>query len=275
MRISQQRILYLDILRVVACCMVVLMHSPHPNAGASGVLLLPLYFGTAAGLCLFFIVSGALLLPAKNSTKEFLLRRIGKIIGPILFWTVFYIVLKLIKGEMIAADLPRSLISIPFSAQGTGVFWFMYTLVGLYLLAPILTPFLQNASRGELRFYLILWIITMCYPYIAEWVNVNWGYTGILYYFSGFVGYFLLGYYLNYYKPQLRLLSVIGMLVVPFLVLAVEKEYSFHVATDYDTSYLNILVLSMSIAWFVGVRNFTERHSLLLSKWGGLFFYRT
>ena len=72
---AQQRIVYLDILRVIACCMIVLMHSPHPEAGLSGVLLVPIYFGTAAGLCLFFMVSGALHLPAKSETKRFLTRK--------------------------------------------------------------------------------------------------------------------------------------------------------------------------------------------------------
>ena len=259
---AKPRIVYLDILRVIACCMVVLMHSPHPKAGLSAVLEVPIYYGTAAGLCLFFMVSGALLLPAKAGTKEFLQRRMGKIIGPLLVWTIFYISLNLVKGEMVAQDLPKSLLSIPFSAQGFGVLWFMYTLTGLYLLTPILSPFLQKASRRELHFYLLLWIISMCYPYIAVLVSLNWEPTGVLYYFSGFVGYFLMGYYLNHYKPNIRSLSLIGMLVVPFLVLASEKYFSFHVNTPFDTSYLNILVLSMCITWFVGIRKVTEKYIL-------------
>lgn len=63
------RIVYLDILRVLACCMIVMMHSPHPNAGNPGALLVPLFFITAAGIGLFFMVSGALLLPVKTDTR--------------------------------------------------------------------------------------------------------------------------------------------------------------------------------------------------------------
>ena len=41
------------------------------------------------GIGMFFMVSGALLLPIKISTKQFLHRRLKKIVGPILFWTFF------------------------------------------------------------------------------------------------------------------------------------------------------------------------------------------
>lgn len=149
----RERIVYLDIIRVLACCMVVLMHSPHPDAGISGLILSPLSFLTAAGIGLFFMVSGSLLLPVKIGTGDFLKKRIGKIIGPLLFWTLFYIVIRLLTGNMQTADLLISLLSIPFSTQGHGVLWFMYILIGLYLLAPILSPFLEKAGERELRFY--------------------------------------------------------------------------------------------------------------------------
>ena len=87
---SQQRIIYLDVCRILACCMIVLMHSPHPDAGNSGLLLAPLSFLTSVGVGLFFMVSGSLLLPVKTSTKYFLKKRLGKIVYPLLFWTFFY-----------------------------------------------------------------------------------------------------------------------------------------------------------------------------------------
>ena len=51
---ENNRIPYLDVLRVIACGMVVLMHTPHPDAGVPGYIQNPLYFLTAGGLVLFF-----------------------------------------------------------------------------------------------------------------------------------------------------------------------------------------------------------------------------
>lgn len=59
----KQRDLSLDLIRIMACVMVVLMHSPIPMANANGVLLSSLSYFTTPCIGLFFMVSGALLLP--------------------------------------------------------------------------------------------------------------------------------------------------------------------------------------------------------------------
>lgn len=102
----------------------------------------------------------------------------------------FYIAIKLLDGNMTIDEVLKTMASIPFSAQGHGVLWFMYTLIGLYLVTPILHAWLRKASEKEIRFYLLLWLVAMCYPLLQMFVLVNNTTTGILYYFSGYVGYF-------------------------------------------------------------------------------------
>ena len=48
----------LDILRVIAMMMIVLMHSPIPGS-ATGIVLAGISYLTAPGIGLFFMVSGA------------------------------------------------------------------------------------------------------------------------------------------------------------------------------------------------------------------------
>ena len=62
----KQRDYALDLLRIVACVMVVMMHSPIPSADANGLLLSSLSYFTAPCIGLFFMVSGALILPPPN-----------------------------------------------------------------------------------------------------------------------------------------------------------------------------------------------------------------
>lgn len=59
----KQRDFSLDMLRIVACVMVVLMHSPIPSDSANGMILSSLSYFTAPCIGLFFMVSGALILP--------------------------------------------------------------------------------------------------------------------------------------------------------------------------------------------------------------------
>ena len=65
----KQRDYALDLLRIVACVMVVMMHSPMPSADANGMLLSSLSYFTAPCIGLFFMVSGALILPPPGRPK--------------------------------------------------------------------------------------------------------------------------------------------------------------------------------------------------------------
>lgn len=86
----KQRILYLDLIRILACVMIIAMHAPIPNTGLSSYVLSTDSFLTAPGIGLFIMVSGALLLPVNMSTEQFLKKRFSKIVWPTLFWTLFY-----------------------------------------------------------------------------------------------------------------------------------------------------------------------------------------
>ncbi len=238
-----------DIVRVIAMMMIVLMHSPMPGS-SSGMILAGISYLTAPGIGLFFMVSGALLLGNKMSQREFLTRRFSKVLWPSLFWTAFYIATNCIKAQ----EWPslREILSIPFSAQGHGVLWFMYTLAGLYLLTPILSHWLQSASRREIKFYLLLWCITLLYPYLKMALNINEGNSGILYYFTGYVGYFLLGYYVKQYPPQggkfwlLISTAILVSTITPLLFLSSGVNYNFYEVLW----YLSLPVALMTLAWF-------------------------
>ena len=239
----------LDILRVVAISMIVLMHSPKPDS-VPGFVLSGLSYLTASGLVLFFVISGALLLNNRLGTWVFLRRRFSKILYPTLFWTLFYIGVNIVVGAQPTAKTIRSLLSIPFSAQGHGVLWFMYTLAGLYLLVPILSRWLQKASKREVEFYLLLWGVTLIYPYLKLWLQVNESNDGILYYFAGFVGFFVLGFYLRHHY-EYRLWHVIAAIAIALAIPAVlfisGKEYDFYSVLW----YLSLPVALMAFAIYV------------------------
>ena len=239
-------------LRCLACMMVVLMHTPQPNS-AGGYVLSSISLLAAPSIGLFFMVSGALLLPVTKPTKEFLKHRLAKIAVPVLFWSLLYLLVRYFKTNN-SEELFKSIISIPFSAQGCAVFWFVYVMIGLYVLAPIISTWLQKASKREIEFYLLLWLVTMCYPILNLFVCVDDGKSGILYYFTGYVGYFLLGYYLHNYVKQWSMWILAILFVFPIGCAVACKLLELKI-DFYDIFwYLSILVVAMCVSLFMGIK---------------------
>lgn len=241
--------LNINLLRILACLMVIFMHAPFPSEHANGIFLSTLSYLTAPCIGLFFMVSGYLLLPIKQDTKSFLRKRLGKVIGPTLFWSIFYIAVNFIKEDG-KDSLMTELISIPFSAQGNPVLWFMYTLIGLYLLAPIISRWLERASQKEEEFYLGLWGISLCYPILSSWLSINQGNTGILYYFTGYAGYFILGHYLKKYPERISFKCVIPWMGISILAPIICKIAHIQVNFYEVFWYLSIFVVIQCIFWF-------------------------
>ena len=265
-----QRDYRFDILRVLAISMIVLMHSPRP-ASAPGFVLSGISYLTAPGLVLFFMISGALLLGNRLTTKVFLKRRFSRILFPTLVWTFFYLFVGFFANKPSIESAIMSILSIPFSAQGHGVLWFMYTLAGLYLLTPILSKWLKNSSKREVEFYLLLWGVTLVYPYLRMWLQINESHTGILYYFAGYVGYFVLGHYLRYYYVYrwCHLVVAVSIAVfVPLLLYLSGIEFNFFSALY----FLSLPVMMMAFAVFVIVMRFPNKQLSIIGQISKLSF---
>lgn len=269
---NKERIAYLDVIRIVACAMVIMMHSPMPGCGAPGFVLTGISFVTAPCIGLFFMVSGALLLPASLSMEEFYKRRLSKVIFPTLIWTFIYLLVKIINGSITIDQLPSIVLSIPFSAQGDGILWFMYVLVGLYLITPIISSWLEKASKKEIVLILGLWGMSLLYPLLPYVVTINESHTGVLYYFSGYVGYYLFGYYLNHYKPRVGIIASLLMILLPIIACGL----SIRLYQDLDFYryfwYLSIFVVSMACGWFCLLSKINVRGGRLLTLASSLSF---
>lgn len=255
------RILYLDIIRILACVMIVAMHAPIPNTGLNSYILSTNSLLTAPGIGMFIMISGGLLLPVNMTTKSFLKKRLIKIAGPTLFWTFFYMMVELAQNGFSEAFNVRSILSVPFAPQYNGTLWFVYMLAGLYLLAPILSAWLKQTTLWEIRMYLCLWGITLCYPIIRNFVGVNEGHTGLFYYFGGYAGYFLLGYYLRYYVDRISAWKCLLLILFPFCIATAIKLA--HVAIDfYDLFwYLSVFIVSMAVGWFMLVKKLNKSYN--------------
>lgn len=214
---SVNRSFSLDLLRVFACYLVIQVHAGEffyigeggRVLGGENAFWVNLYnsIGRAA-VPLFIMLTGYFLLPVKDSMDTFFKKRFTRVVIPFVIWCAVYAVYQLIMGQVDAATAGMNLLKIPLNfGTEAGHLWYIYMLIGLYLFAPIISPWLLSASKNNIQFYLTLWALTLCLPYIhlifpEVWGECYWNPTPMLYYFSGFLGFGVLGYYLKTYHAQ-------------------------------------------------------------------------
>ena len=227
---------WLDFLRVTACFLVMTVHATEPfYLGGDGTLVLSgadafwvSLFEGIARCCvpLFVIASGYLQLPLKYDTWTFFRRRFVRIVVPMVLWTLVY---ALVYGSPVA-NFKGLLLNFNYAA---GHLWFVYMLLGLYLIMPVLSPWLEKVSAKELGVFLGLWALTLCIPFVREaaggmapiiyaadglpapalfplWGEASWNPFGLFYYVSGFVGYLLVGVFVKRFVPTGRLVRAVG-----------------------------------------------------------------
>lgn len=231
---NKKRDFQMDVLRVVGCLLVVWQHvsecyyiapdlSPvrEPSTYAIGFLTSL----CRASVPLFVMVSGYFLLPMRGTSKEFFSRRCSRIIGPFVFWCAVYAVYYVFSRGDSWGQCLENILHIPVNfGTEIGHLWYVYMLLGLYLLVPVLSPWLQTASKRALQGYLGLWAVTSLLSYIHLLFpeilgECFWNPTPMLYYFTGFAGYFVLGFYLRRFGAPSALPSGV-MLIVGYAVTA-------------------------------------------------------
>lgn len=250
---SSNRTYYLDVIRIIAIIFVILLHSPLPqNNSDSSSLLSSISYLTSPCIGLFFMVSGALLLPSMEGTFFFLKKRASKLIPPTLCWTIIYLMFDYIyhEYEFSIHSVAYRLLSSIFSPQGHGIMWYMYALMGFYLIIPIISPWLKKASVNELTFCILLTLVAYSIPYLSMILEVGVGPQSNLFYFSGFGGYFILGYYLHNHPNIIRFrYTSIGMIIAVLIPVIIKL---MHFDVDYYSLfwYLSLPVALMCIFWF-------------------------
>ena len=261
---TSNRNIFYDVLRVLACLMVIVIHAPRPDSGLSALTCTSVSLFCAPCMGLFFMISGALLLKGNGGkpfeTRYFLRRRFTKILVPLVFWT------------LVGWGLEQC--GVKNTEQG--ILWFMYCLAGMYLLTPILSRWLVLAKVKEIEFYLLLWLMTLCVPFVELFTPVNESDTSWLYYFHGYVGYYVLGFYLQNYKGKGWLWTNIGKvmwgivlllfsIVLPLALFILQIEVDFYRVCW----YLSITVALQCVAWWSLVKRMMKA-ATQLPVWVGV-----
>jgi len=205
---------------------------------------------------IFLMISGALIL-SKNyeSIGEYLKKRVLRILFPFLFWSIIYIAkgafFKFNHGECLTfiEILKFTFISLKYGADYH--LWYIYLIIGLYLFFPIVGKWISKSNKYEIKYFIGIWLITIFahLPFVKILIpNIEMSY------FSGYIGFPILGYYLskttfniNGKKAIYILFILTGILITIFGTFFVTKHTGSFRGGFYDFLSPNIILVSIGV----------------------------
>ncbi len=221
-----ERLVFIDYIRVVACLMVMMVHAAEnfyvtglPCLGENMTLVpneanrlwIPLWNGGLSRTCvpLFIIVSAFLLVPMKPGVGmgQFYRRRFLRVLPPMAVFMVLYCLLPPLWGGLSWDEATAQLLRLPFNFPPNAYhLWFMYPLISLYLIIPVVSPWLEKASARDELTFLALFALSTFLPLLHKltpltevWGECWWNHYHALWYCSGYLGYLVMAHYIRFH----------------------------------------------------------------------------
>lgn len=256
----ENRIEYIDLLRIIACFLVIVNHTnsaiflnstPHNSLWWYSV---GIFFLSRIAVPIFIMITGATILSREENYKKTLKRVVRAIVVLILFSLIYYC-RKALKSD--SFSLQNFLAQI-YNKPITNAYWYMYLYIALLLMIPFVQKMVKNMKKIDLLIYFFVsllvngvWPILLHYqPAFA--FNTNF-YMPL---FESYICYLMLGYYFTNYNNK-------------------DKRRFLIALFGFGTS----IIISMILTYFEYMKNaesytfFSNRTLITVAFPSGCFFY--
>ena len=251
----KKRIVWIDLLRLIGIIGVMLMHIVGNTKYTFGNLsntsfITYTYISLLSeyAVPLFVMISGMMFLKKdKISFKDMFFKYCLKIIlAIIIFGTVMIILEELFTYKTLDYTIFKTIFIKLLTGELWAHMWYLYLILGLYLITPALIYITKNIEQNEYRnFLIILFILTIFLTTVNRYFNIYIMFNHIS--ISGYIFYYLYGYYLYKYEinNKYKLLNYLLLIVsIIYIILFIDKksEYLF----EY-TSFIPFIIASTII----------------------------
>lgn len=265
-----KRLYSFDMIRVIAIIAVVTIHASagllQKHAASSVEFLVGNIADslTRLGVPLFIMLSGALML---NESKAVDFKKVKsktlQIALLLVVWSVFYALVFQVGRPLMSGDPISGKDIFKDILFGHYHLWYLYTLIALYLVTPLLRLFVRIENQTYIRWFLIL---SFFFSFLPNTLNFALNVLGVennlvkelaqqfhMGFVGAYVGYYVLGWYLvNITIPKLHRVAlyaagvlglVVNILGIQFLTRADRPVYE----ELYDNAGVTVLVYSAAV----------------------------
>ena len=268
---NRERVLYFDILNIIAIISVVAMHCngivhTYSKARAWSTSLIVdcvCYFAVP----IFLMISGANLLNyrTKYDTKTFFKKRFTKVLIPGLFWIIVMTLWKLHLGYIEIHSF-SGLIDIIINNKEESTYYFIWDILGIYLTIPLFSKIITSEEEDKkLLWYIVIvfFVFNSLLPYILSVMGINYNYS-----FSLQIGslsiFVLLGYLLantNIEKKKriiLYIMAVLGVSFRYFMTYYFSKKYGYIDKSTWGYTQFHSIILASAVFVFFKNLNYDK-----------------
>lgn len=281
-KLSEERIIFPDLLRILAIFFVILAH-----VGSIGFVRFPVstfnwhvsnFYEclTRWSVPVFVMISGMFFLnPQKEITFSKLYRKnILRLVIALVFWGILYRTIGVVQFAIDSDVTFFAVIAKMVSEYSKLLFgpvwyhlWFLYMIIGLYILVPLIRIFTKNAAKKHYHYLFLIYAVFGSFlPLINDsllfansTLEINFKIMELM----GFTIYFILGFYLYKYEVTKRARMWIYVAAVMSVIVQILGTYfiSYKVGIAHQLlfEYSRPNVVIQTIAVYLFVKEFSRR----------------
>lgn len=262
---SEKRATYFDCLRIMATFAVMILHiaSQYWYAVEVGTFewkVFSFYDSIVRwAVPVFVMISGALFLRKDQKIERIFKKHILRIAAAFIFWSAVYALINLTTGRSGLKNALREFV------EGPAHLWFLFMIVGLYILVPLLRKIVVSMELTK-YFVLLALVFTFILPYLITLISLysekiasiaGKVLNSVCFSFTlGYVSYFVFGYFfiqINIERKKrwlIYLLGAIGFIVTSFAQVIFPISDKGAVNTFHENMTLNVMFVSVALFTF-------------------------
>ena len=262
---DDNRIKYLDCLRIIATFLVIVIHVISINWYDVAIetfewKVLTFYDAFSRwAVPIFVMISGVLFLGKAQEINKLYKKNILRMVVAFLVWAIVYALIYIFSYGFELKSFVAQIIG------GYYHLWFLFMIVGIYMVVPFLNKivesdilikyFLSLAFGFNFLIPFIIAIISIFSDTLGSFANETLNKMN-LYMISGYVSYFIAGYYLNkielktWQKRIIYFGGIIGFLVTILFTIIFSQMQQEKIVSFFDYNSLNVMLMSVAIFVF-------------------------
>ncbi len=267
--VTRNRYLWVDLIRIIAIFSVVAIHvdtfGPYWNRipwidwWAANVYNAIIRFAVP----ILFIMSGYLLLDKQEDDRIFFSKRFTKVVIPLVAWSIIYMIFahKYDVLSIFTLEFVQKLLTNDIFYH----LYFLYYIIGLYLITPLLRRVLAHANLYDVRYFLVLWFFFTPVNQLIGFFGYNIGIPVEA--ATGNLGLYLTGYAIKKTRMTDRTIYLSGVIVATSLIVMTFGSYIMSVNSGKFNTFLtstSITQTTYAICLFILLREALGRMTLAM-----------